>query len=304
MFNQEYLQSLIDGQIEENLNLDYKAAGALAREDKKTLEISKDISAFANSDGGTIVYGLKEDAVNRHLVSSIDPVNRTTISKEWLEQIITTKIRPKIADIKIHPIAIDGDNHLVVYLIEIPKSTTAHQAEDKRYYKRYNFMSEPMYDYEIRDILNRSKHPTIDLEFEVKLQRSNNVNLYYFTCHAHNNGGLLAQYVNAYFKFPKRCLHDKYDRFNDDSVEYFADNTVRDVVDVVINIGGGSYKKYGPSRYDPILPRITTKLDHNEIELHEYYADPENEIEWTIYADNAEPRSGRMTFRDVPITKK
>ena len=52
------LQNLIDNKIEENLNLDYKACGSIERSENKTNEISKDVSAFANSDGGIIIYGI------------------------------------------------------------------------------------------------------------------------------------------------------------------------------------------------------------------------------------------------------
>ena len=52
------LEDLINNEVEENLHLDYKSAGSLSKEDKKKAEITKDVSAFANSDGGIIVYGI------------------------------------------------------------------------------------------------------------------------------------------------------------------------------------------------------------------------------------------------------
>jgi hypothetical protein len=56
----------------------------------------------------------------------------------------------------ITPIIIDPSrSNEVVYVIEIPKSTTAHQNSDKKYYRRYNFQSIPMDDWEIKDIINR-----------------------------------------------------------------------------------------------------------------------------------------------------
>lgn len=158
MYDQQYLENLIRDKVEENLNLDYKAADALEHNDKKTSEISKDVSSFMNADGGLIIYGMKEDPINKHLPHSIDPINRKQISKEWLEQIITGKIRPMLDNLSITPIEIDNDVNKVVYVVEIPKGLTAHQAEDKKYYRRYNFMSVPMHDYEIRDIFNRREN--------------------------------------------------------------------------------------------------------------------------------------------------
>ena len=58
------LDSLILNHIEENIHLDYKAADALSKSDNKKKEISKDVSAFANSDGGVIIYGIREFADN------------------------------------------------------------------------------------------------------------------------------------------------------------------------------------------------------------------------------------------------
>ena len=155
-FNLEYLNSLIENKVEENLNLDYKAAASLDKQNNKTTEISKDVSALANSDGGILIYGIKENNVNKHLPERIDPINRKDFTKEWLEQIIQDKIRPRISEFKINPIEIN--NEQVVYIVEVEKSNTAHQAFDKKYYKRFNFQSTAMYDYEIRDILNRNKN--------------------------------------------------------------------------------------------------------------------------------------------------
>ena len=45
--------------------------------------------------------------------------------------------------------------HIPSTVVEIPKSLTAHQARDLRYYRRYNFESVAMVDYEIRDVMNR-----------------------------------------------------------------------------------------------------------------------------------------------------
>ncbi|MPT35901.1 MAG: ATP-binding protein [Flavobacterium sp.] len=164
-FTEHELLRIINDSIEESLHLDYKSSGSLIKNDNKKRELAKDVSSFANSDGGHIIYGIKEfDSLNnKHLPEKIDPIDRRVISKEWLEQVIVSNIFPKIQGLMIYPISLTSGINDVVYVVQIPKSNTAHQASDRRYYKRYNFESVAMEDYEIKDIINRSFYP--DLEF-------------------------------------------------------------------------------------------------------------------------------------------
>ena len=67
------IQRLIDQEVEENIHLDYKASGSLSQEDRKKNELTKDISAFANSDGGIIVYGVSEKENKPFDFSFINP---------------------------------------------------------------------------------------------------------------------------------------------------------------------------------------------------------------------------------------
>ena len=59
----------IKAEVEEGLTLEYKAAAALEKSDRKKLEVSKDVSAMANSAGGRLMYGVKEydEDRKRHL---------------------------------------------------------------------------------------------------------------------------------------------------------------------------------------------------------------------------------------------
>lgn len=154
-WNQERLQSYIDSQIEESLVLDYKHAKALDKGEenaKRRDDISKDVSAMANSEGGVIIYGIEEVG---HLPVRITWLDRTKITREALEQLIAGSIRPRVSDLKIHTIISRDNSNLGAYVVEIPKSHTAHQALDYRYYKRHNFNAEPMADSEVRIALSR-----------------------------------------------------------------------------------------------------------------------------------------------------
>src|ERR1700737_1851769 len=160
MWNLERIEQLIRDNVEESLSLEYKGAGALGKSDTKKAEIVRDISAFANSSGGVLIYGVAEfqQRENRHRPEKIDPVNREEYSKEWIEQIIQS-IQPRIDGIVIEPVNID--NASVCYVVTIPQSHTAHQARDHVYYRRHNFNVLPMEDYELRDVMNRRKRPKV-----------------------------------------------------------------------------------------------------------------------------------------------
>lgn len=84
---EEDLVTLITNKVRESVELDYKKCPSLQKNDsKKDAEISKDVSAFANSAGGIIVYGMEEVG---HIPTQIDfGYDPAEVTKEWLEQVI------------------------------------------------------------------------------------------------------------------------------------------------------------------------------------------------------------------------
>ena len=82
----EKINQLIENQVQENLNLEYKSSGALKKIPDAKKEITKDVSAMANSDGGIIIYGMIENK-ETHIPESIDTIDQGEFPKEWLEQV-------------------------------------------------------------------------------------------------------------------------------------------------------------------------------------------------------------------------
>jgi hypothetical protein len=323
IWDQTIIQQYIVNQTQESLILEYKAAAALAKSDGKMKEITKDVSAMANSSGGVILYGVKEYDLpdKKHLPEKIDPIEQELFSREWLEQVINN-IRPRIDGLVIHPIPINTAPSHVVYVIEIPQSSTAHQATDWRYYKRYNFQAVPMEDYEVRDTMGRQQFPVIDIGLEVEITTHKSSNMltneshvstaYDLNIRAKNVGKIYAQYVNGFFDIPLPLLSDiKREQIEDDKeaikvengkeyYEYYRDNTVRDVVDSQFNIYG-SIPKYGPSRYDPILPGLSQAWSIRLCNNFKHINLDTLEIRWTIYADNAPPVQEKIMVKDIIV---
>lgn len=158
------LETLIKNDVQESLTLDYKRSAALAKDNASRNELSKDVSAFANSAGGRIVYGVVEQD---HHPRGIDAgCDGSIISREWIEQVISSTIQPRITGIVIKPISLASGG--TAYVIDIPQATALapHQAHDRRYYRRFNFESVAMHDYEVRDALRRDAVSQPDLWFE------------------------------------------------------------------------------------------------------------------------------------------
>ncbi len=147
------IKSFIQNELEESIHIEFKASGALSKNDSKKKEVSKDVSSFANSDGGIIVYGILE---KNHKASELSFIDGSVFTKEWLEQIISSTISRNIPDLKIFPIRNNSKIEETIYVVQIPPSIDApHISRDKRFYKRFNFESVPMEEYEIRQLYGR-----------------------------------------------------------------------------------------------------------------------------------------------------
>lgn len=120
----QQLQSLIDNKVFENKELEYKdysfTGGKLP--DKQKDKFMKEIAAFANTNGGTIIIGMQEDE-NRLPVKLSGAGLVMADFDNWLSsfrQLVLSRIRPHLHGVECVPVELCDNNIAIV--IYVPKS--------------------------------------------------------------------------------------------------------------------------------------------------------------------------------------
>ncbi len=143
----------ISQRISESINLDYKM------ELTNTKELAKDVSSFANTEGGILIYGVETDESDKPKPiedNAIVGIQTEPGLKEKIENQIISCILPRPDFfIKIISIPQEPQEKKSVIIIEVFKSfNCVHMVicrRDYRYYKRYNFSSIPLDEKEIQN---------------------------------------------------------------------------------------------------------------------------------------------------------
>ena len=163
--NKADLEALRTGNVKESISLEYKASPAIdKRDDAKKLEMARDVAAFANADGGQIVYGMTE---KDHEPAGLDDgVNGKLYPEIWFEQVLQQHIKPIIVGLRIRHVPLT--NPMVAVVIDVPPTRAdPHQVSDGRYYRRHNCNRLIMEHYEVRDAMRRAVDPALQLEFDL-----------------------------------------------------------------------------------------------------------------------------------------
>jgi len=159
------LEALHRDNIKESLTLEYKASPAVdKRDDTKKLEMARDVCAFANANGGQIVYGMTE---HEHEPAGLDDgIDGSIYPEIWFEQVLQQHISPPIPGLQIRHVPLKKP--MVAVVIDVPATKAdPHQVSDGRYYRRHNFNRLIMEHYEVRDSIRRSVDPDLILEFDL-----------------------------------------------------------------------------------------------------------------------------------------
>src|ERR1041384_36281 len=165
-WTEDDILSLIKNRIPESPTLEFKACDALRKIEKKDWrkEFAKDVSAFANSGGAIVIYGIVENR-DTHEAQMLDGgFDPHELDIETLEQIVSSQIQRTIEGIKYKAIALRGDKQgKFVYVLDIPESDRAPHMANHRFYKRYHSISVYMDEHEVRERYRREKFPGKDV---------------------------------------------------------------------------------------------------------------------------------------------
>lgn len=292
MWTEEKIQQMIDARIQENIELDYKASASLQPlGNKQKNELIKDISSFANSAGGTIIYTVEEKRdkngipVPQQIDEGVDP---NFLNREQLEQIIASNSRPRISGLKVFQVPLGGGKRgKVSYVIEIPQSTTAHQAPDGCYYKRLGTTTAVMEHYEIMDVLGRIKTAQLDIKFRMLRQGDNGKNTIILYVDLMNVGIKVIQDVSLFLG----PVHGKLFASIGSDFEPHR-NPDKPHLETLSLFGA---RVLFPTQ---MVNFISPTSPGNALAFRDVPAWYEWAIPWKLYADDMNPKNGVITMKD------
>ncbi len=167
--------SFLEEQVGENLTLDYKRE--LSGDPRSRAELCRDVSALANSQGGTIIYGVDEESPDRTPVLPPHGTPRRVSNQpveEWAAQVIRDGVQPRV-DLELEAFDLPNDPDRCVLVVRTTASPLApHMVTlrgDNRYYGRFyrrsNYENRIAEEYEVREMLERARRLYLGVEEEI-----------------------------------------------------------------------------------------------------------------------------------------
>ena len=129
------IQALKDSERSEDRTIEYKSILPTKAESQKIRFLLKPVCSLANTDGGDLVFGIKEKKGVPKDICGVD-IDDQDAEKLRLENLIQNGIEPQIRGIKIRIVKMLNDKHALI--VRIPQSWTApHRVKsNSRFYAR------------------------------------------------------------------------------------------------------------------------------------------------------------------------
>jgi len=189
-----------------------KTGNLIPGNDKKEQWLSCYISAFANSNGGTVIFGIKTE---RGRAFEIDLVNFKNVSSFWLKTLLENEISPIIENLDVYEVADNNNVESGFIVVKIPKSPhRPHMASDNRFYQRVGNKTEMMQEQRVRELYNLASVSEMEFVGIINtqgvptLENSRIVNMNFYPKFLVRNAG---SSIEKYFKFELWLPSDLHD---------------------------------------------------------------------------------------------
>ena len=169
------LQALVAERREEDLHLEFKQKvdsrnGNLDLIDKENFSVA--MSAFANADGGILIFGIKTvksaDGIDR--AKSRKPITGHDLLCGRLIDSILNTTQPVVDDVRIDTIAAGPTAGYVKCLIPQSSKPPHRAMSNNQYWRRASSGNRRMEHYELEDMFGRRLRPSLRLRLELKLR--------------------------------------------------------------------------------------------------------------------------------------
>lgn len=165
MKREQWTEIDLDNLAAEESDIFERKSGAAFNDQSEFLNIvAKALSAFANSGGGSLIIGVKDDGTP----DGLPPIVGRTAMKDWIEQKVPGLLDYPLSDFRVHavtrsnPSRIPTDREVIV--VDVGDSAAApHQSKrDQKYYYRVGGRSEPARHFYLELLRQRLSNPTLE----------------------------------------------------------------------------------------------------------------------------------------------
>lgn len=322
-WNEKFIREYLP-QIGEQDWLEFKSGAIIdfsQDENRKKMNLSKEISAIANSGGGYIVFGIDNDT--KKILDGGIPISFKNGTKEWLVNILPTFVDPPLKEFRV--IEITGNQSgtpietgKAIYVLDVDDSTLApHQSViDNKYYHRSGSRSLPSNNRIVMDIAGRQKYPSLILTINYGFVNISNPNRLLregerriLIINIENIGRIFAKYINVICLVPEYLCNEGFIYNND--VQIIEKNQRRYVRIVRENVitetksFDGVILNRNPGRYVPLLPEFNHSFSVplvDNFENHSFnFVNGNPVIFWELYADNMPKMSETLSMNKIKI---
>lgn len=157
------IRRLIEDRVQEGSHLDFKRDLPTSWDTSAKHELLADVTAFANSGGGDIVYGVNENEAAE--ASALCPQVCTSVDQEVrrLQDFLLSLAEPRLPGVQVHPVKVtEGDVTGYVLIVRVPQSWAApHRVKTNQHvYVREGLRKRPLDVPELRALFLRTENQT------------------------------------------------------------------------------------------------------------------------------------------------